>query len=340
MGSIDIKYINSKLIEKNDKPLTEDELYYEDIIHDGEYLLDKTGKRVGTKGDYYTKLIIDKLLKEGCYDNNPRPKYETDKKNANTLSLNNQVHFMYDISKGESPMITLRPIAVKKSIGEIFWIYQDATTNLDILKDKYGVTWWDEWDLTLQNGNKKRDIGSTYGSIISHYEQMKNLLCSLKNDPDSRRHIIDMWQLEDFKKPHGLKPCAYSTVWNVRHGRDGIDYLDMKLIQRSSDFLVAGCINQMQYLALHLMVAQSVGYKPGVFTWDVENVQIYDRHIKQAVELLNREPINCDNKEPYFELNPNIHDFYKFKVEDIKIKNYPRTLIKTVNPQQKYDKGI
>ena len=340
---IDVTYINTKLLEKGDRPFSLQELSYPEIKANGKYLLDSSMQPVGTKGDMYTKLILDKILKEGCYDNKPRPRYETDGKKANTLSLNNQAFFTYDISKGESPMITLRPIAVKKSIGEVLWIYQDATTDLEVLKDKYGVTWWDEWDLKDKDGKFLRNIGFTYGSIINHYNQMKKLLVDLKENPDSRRHIIDMWQLEDFKKPHGLKPCAYSTVWNVRHGRDGVQYLDMKLIQRSSDFLVAGCINQMQYLSLLLMVSQVLGYTPGTFTWDVQNIQIYDRHIKQAIELLRREPISCidgNYREPYIELNNDINDFYSFTLDDIHVMNYPRELIKKKNPQLKFDKGI
>ena len=343
MGKIDIDYINTTLLEKGDEPLKLKDLNYPDVVTNGSYLVDSNGNPIGTKGDMYTKVIMDKILTEGCYDKNVRPRYESDGKPANTLSLNNAVHISYDISKGESPMITLRPIAVKKSIGEVLWIYQDASTDLNLLKDKYGVIWWDEWDLVDEHGNKKRNIGSPYGTTVADYDQMKNLLVELRETPDSRRHIIDLWQLEEFKKPHGLKPCAYSTVWNVRHGRDGVDYLDMKLIQRSSDFLVAGCINQMQYVALMLMVSQATGYVPGKFTWDVQNIQIYDRHIKQAVELLNREPVNCiedDYTEPYLSLNPGISDFYDFTMDDIHIKNYPRELIKTKNPQLKFDKGI
>lgn len=343
MNKIDIDYINTKLIEKEDAPFKLSDLEYPEIITNGSYLLDSNGKPIGTKGDMYAKTIMDKILREGCYDENPRPVYETDGKKANTLSLNNKVLFQYDLSKGESPMITLRPIAVKKSIGEILWIYQDASTDLNLLKNKYGITWWDAWDLKDSEGKSLRNIGSVYGNTVADYDQMKNLIIGLKVEPDGRRHIIDLWQLDEFKRPHGLKPCAYQSVWNVRHGRDGVDYLDMKLIQRSSDFMVAGCINQMQYVALMQMVAQTTNYTPGEFTWDVENIQIYDRHIRQAVEQLNREPINCvdgEHKEPYLELNPDIKDFYDFTLDDIKVKNYPRELIKVKNKQQTFDKGI
>ena len=123
----------------------------------------------------------------------------------------------------------------------MLWIYQDKSNDLNLLRDKYNVKWWDEWDI----GN--RTIGCCYGETVKRHNLMNNLLSGIQKDPDGRRHIINMWQEDDFKEPHGLKPCAYQTVWNVRHGRDNIDYLDMCLFQRSSDFATAGCINQVQY---------------------------------------------------------------------------------------------
>lgn len=283
----------------------------------------------GTKGDMYTKEILERILNEGCLDKDPRPKY-SDGVPAHTLSVNH-VMCTYDLTKGESPLITLRPIAVKSAIGELLWIYQDESNNLDVLAEKYGVTWWDEWDI----GN--RTIGACYGETVRRHNLMKNLLKDIKNDPDGRRHIINLWQEDDFLDPHGLKPCAYNTVFNVRHGNDGIDYLDMSLKQRSSDFCTAGCINQVQYLILLHLVARHTGYTPGIFTWFCDNIQIYDRHIKQAEEMLKREPIDCD---PTIFLNPEKEDFYDFTPKDIEIKGYPRQRIKEKNPQMKFDLGI
>lgn len=283
----------------------------------------------GTKGDKYTKELIERILNEGCLDKNPRPKY-SDGTPAHTISVNHGM-MTYDLTKGESPLITLRPIATKSAIGELLWIYQDESNNLDILKDKYGVTWWDEWDI----GN--RTIGACYGETIKRHNLVKDLLTDLKNDPDGRRHIINMWQVDDFKDKHGLKPCAYQTVWNVRHGNDGVDYLDMSLFQRSSDFLTAGCINQVQYLVFLHLIARHCGYTPGRFTWFYNNIQIYDRHIEQAKEMLKRDPVNC---EPKIWLNPDKTNFYDFTVDDIKIIDYPREEIKNKNPQLKFDLGI
>ena len=282
-----------------------------------------------TKGDVYTKEILTRILEEGCLDKNPRPKY-ADGTPAHTLSVNHGM-CTYDLTKGESPLITLRPIAVKSSIGELLWIYQDESNDLNVLRDKYGVTWWDEWDI----GN--RTIGSVYGETVRRHELVKRLLKGLKEDPDGRRHIICLWQEDDFKEPHGLKPCAFMTEWNVRHGKDGIDYLDMCLIQRSSDFATAGCINQVQYLVFLHLVARHLGLTPGRFSWFYNNIQVYDRHIEQAKELIAREPVDC---EPKIWLNPEKTNFYDFTIDDIKITGYPRAEIKEKNPQMKFDLGI
>ena len=282
-----------------------------------------------TKGDWYTKQILERILKEGCLDQNPRPHYKDGTK-AHTLSVNHGM-CTYDLTKKESPLITLRPIAIKSSIGELLWIYQQQSNNLDILKNKYNVTWRDEWDI----GN--RTIGTCYGHTVKRYNSMEKLLDGLKKDPDGRRHIISLWQEEELNDNPGLKPCAFLTMWNIRHGLDGIDYLDMCLIQRSSDFATAGCINQVQYLVFQLMVARHLSITPGRFTWFYDNIQIYDRHIVQVKEMLKREPVDCS---PQFILNPKKTNFFDFEPEDIQLEGYPRKLIKEKNPQLSFELGI
>ena len=164
-----------------------------------------------------------------------------------------------------------------------------------------------------------------------------NIEEGIKPNPDSRRLVICLWQIDDFQKEHGLKPCAFLTIWNVRHDWDGKDYLDMTMVQRSSDFATAGCINQVQYVVLQKMIARELDLIPGIFTWKPINVQIYDRHINQAIELLNREPINCN---PKIELNKDIEYFNDFTVSDIEIKDYPIEEIKVKNKQLKFPLGI
>ena len=199
----------------------------------------------------------------------------------------------YDLAKGEIPLITLRSIATKSSIGELLWIYQDESNDLNVLRDKYGVTWWDEWDI----GN--RTIGSVYGETVRRHNLMKNLLQGLKENPDGRRHIINLWQ--------------------------------------ESDFLTAGCINQVQYVVLQYLVARHLNLRPGRFTWFYNNIQIYDRHLDQAHELLQRDGIEC---QPKIVLNEEKQNFYDFQVEDVQIVDYPKELIKKKNPQLKFEIGI
>lgn len=338
-----------------------------------------------TKGDIYTIELFKSILEEGCLDVNPRPHYEDEvlvdartvtdldgniieltknqgllKKGdkwylctpAHTLSFNHAM-CTYDLSKGEFPIITLRPIAVKTSIAELLWIYQKNSNDLVLFDellskntwDENGKinNWWEDWAIKDENGNYVLNdvghphIGCCYGETIRRHNLMNNLLEGIKKDPDGRRHIINMWQEDDFKNLHGLKPCAYQTVWNVRHGKDGVDYLDMCLFQRSSDFATAGCINQVQYAVFLELIARHLGYVAGKFTWMVDNIQIYDRHVKQVEEMLQRTPIDC---QPKVWINPNKTNFYDFTVDDIKIVDYPRDIIKTQNPQLKFDLGI
>lgn len=281
-----------------------------------------------TKGDIYTKELLERILSEGRLDKNPRPHY-SDGTPAHTLSVNHGM-MTYDLDKGETPLITLRPIAIKSAIGEILWIYRDQSNDLDLLKDKYGVTWWDEWEV-----DNTRTIGACYGETIRRHNLMNELLEGIKQDPDGRRHIINMWQADDFKDKHGLKPCAFQTVWNVRHEEDN-DYLDMCLFQRSSDFLTAGCINQVQYVVFQYMIAKELGYKPGRFTWFYDNIQIYDRHINQAKELLKRESVDCN---PKFIIDEDV-TWNNIMPDNIHLEDYPKELIKKKNPQMKFDLGI
>ena len=172
-----------------------------------------------------------------------------------------------------------------------------------------------------------RTIGSCYGETVRRHNLVKPILDEIINDPYGRRHIINLWQKEDFNNPHGLKPCCYQTQFLVRG-----EYIDMIMYQRSSDWLTAGNINQMQYVALMMMVARHCGYKPGVFTHFIANQQIYDRHTANALEMLKREPIECD---PVLELNPEKKDFYSITVDDFVLKGYESN-----KPQLKFELGI
>ena len=284
------------------------------------------------KADKLCKETIEDILNNGFLDENPRPHYK-DGTPAHTLSVN-QIVQKFNIEKNELPILTLRPIAWKNSVKEILWIYQDQTSSLSVLEDKYNIHWWNEWESKDVPGT----IGQRYGATVSKYDLMNKLLNDLIEDPFGRRHQICLWQETDFNETDGLKPCAFLTMWNVRKVKDSEKlYLDMTLIQRSSDYLTACSINQLQYIALLLMVARHCDYIPGNFMHVIENVQIYDRHIENAKIMLNRDSIEC---QPKLILNPDKKNFYDFTIDDFTLIDYPLDEIKEKNPQLTFELGI
>lgn len=257
------------------------------------------------KADKYYIENIQKIMSEGSWDENPRPKYP-DGTTAHSKFIT-QVFEEYDISKGEFPIPTLRNTAIKTGIKEIFWIYQRQSSSLEIAHEM-GINWWDEWDI----GNNS--IGRRYGATIAKYQLMDKLLSGLINNPFGRRHIINMYQYSDLEETEGLYPCAYEVIFSVRKEDDSL-VLDMSLIQRSNDYIVAGYINKIQYVALLMMVAEHCNYKVGKFCHLVQNLHIYDRHFNAVTELLNKEPLNT---QPKLILKKN-KNFYDYTIDDFEI---------------------
>jgi thymidylate synthase len=265
------------------------------------------------KADNYYIQNIQKIMEEGSWDENPRPKYE-DGTPANSKFITG-VFEEYDISKGEFPIPTLRNTAIKIGIKEILWIYQKQTSSLDVAREM-GINWWEEWNIG------DNSIGQRYGATIKRYDLMNKLLDGLVNDPFGRRHIISMYQYVDLEETNGLFPCAYEILCSVRKV-DKDKVLDMTLVQRSNDYLVAGYINKGQYLALQMMVAGHCGYKVGKFCHLVQNLHIYDRHFDGVSELLDRTPLETDL--PYIELTEN-KNFYDYTIDDFKVYNVDKIM--------------
>jgi thymidylate synthase len=259
------------------------------------------------KADRYYIDNLNKILNHGSWDENPRPKW-LDGTPAYSKFITG-VFEEYDLSMGEFPITTLRNTSIKTGIKEILWIYQKQSNSLELAREM-GINWWDNWNI----GNST--IGHRYGYTIKKYDLVNKLLKSLKEDPFSRRHIINMYQYFDLEETGGLFPCAFETMWSVRK-LNGEYYLDMTLNQRSSDYIVAGYINKTQYVSLQMMVARDLGYKVGKFFHLVQNLHIYDRHMDSVRELLNRKPLDI---QPTIELG-GCMDFYNFKIEDFSIKN-------------------
>jgi thymidylate synthase len=291
------------------------------------------------KADKYMYDMIQNIRDNGYVDVNPRPKY-ADGEPAHTISVNHTFR-TYDLSKGEFPICSLRPMAWKTGIKEIFTIYQKPTNEIAKMEEM-GVNWWKDWD--IGDGT----IGQRYGATVSRYDLINNLIKDIENDPYGRRKIVSLWQETDLHETPGLAPCAFLTIWNVRG-----EYLDMCLIQRSGDMLTAsgaGGINEIQYAALLMMIARHCGYEAGVFTHFVANEQIYDRHISQADEMMYRYNLLCNrymgmtreeiendikNNSPKLILNPAKTNFYNFDIDDFTMINYD-----PIKPNIKLELGI
>lgn len=288
------------------------------------------------KADIYMKEDIENILSNGYLDVNPRPKYK-DGTPARTISVNHVVR-KYDLSKGEFPILTIRPQAWKTGIKEILTIYQKPTNVLSEMREM-GINWWDDWD--IGDGT----IGQRYGATVSRYDLINNLIKDIQNDPYGRRKVVSLWQETDLHETAGLAPCAFLTIWNVRNDRKGKEYLDMCMIQRSGDMLAAsgaGGINEIQYAALLMMIARHCGYEAGVFTHFVANEQIYNRHSEQATIMLERAEIMKTNEltsvdlvTPKLILNPEKTNFYDITIDDFSIENY-----NPMKPQLKFELGI
>lgn len=285
-----------------------------------------------TKADIYMKEAIEKILTEGYLDVNPRPHYK-DGTPAHTLSINHVMR-SYNLSKGEFPICTLRPIAWKTGIREIFTIYQKPTNVLSEMEE-LGVGWWRDWD--IGDGT----IGQRYGATVKRYDLINNLINDIQKDPYGRRKVVSLWQENDLRETIGLAPCAFLTIWNVRNNGEGKEYLDMCLIQRSGDMLTAsgaGCVNEVQYATLLMMIARHCGYEAGVFSHFVANEQIYDRHEEQAKEMINRYFVARDNADiatPKLVLNLEKTNFYDITIDDFTMENYH-----PIKPNLKLELGI
>jgi thymidylate synthase len=232
--------------------------------------------------------VLRHILNNGVSDKGHREVRAVyrDGEKAYAISSPTPIMMQFDASKGEFPYTTVRPLAWKSALKEIDWIYRDKSNSVDLLEKKHGVYWWRAW--ARDDGT----IGDSYGWQIAnrkryidghHLDQMDWLLHKLRHSPD-RRMIMSMFEPEgeQFKQ---LQECAYETIWQVVGNK-----LNMTLIQRSSDFVVAGMINSFQYYCLMLQVAHATGYEAGIFTHFIQDAHIYERHLHIVEELLSREP--------------------------------------------------
>lgn len=218
----------------------------------------------------------------------------------------------YDLQH-EFPVPTQKKLFFESAVKEMLWIYQDQSNSVELLREKYGVGIWDEWE--REDGT----IGHAYGYIVDKHKQIDKLIKNLKNDPYSRRHVMTLWDIEELPNM-SLEPCAFQTIWNVTEGK-----LNCQLIQRSGDLGLGVPFNTAQYAVLTHLIAKQVGLEPGVLWHTITDAHVYENHVEPLLEMLERKEKPC---YPYIEINhwhtdyQRRKNFYEYTPEDIKLRGY------------------
>ncbi len=217
----------------------------------------------------------------------------------------------FDLSDG-FPVVTTKKLHLRSIIHELLW-FLNGDTNIKYLKDN-GVRIWDEW--ADENG----DLGPVYGYQWRHWpdgkggeiDQIKKLVENIKNNPDSRRHLISAWNVADVDHM-ALPPCHTMFQFYVAEGK-----LSCQLYQRSADVFLGVPFNIASYALLVLMIAQVCDLEPGEFVHTFGDAHLYSNHMEQAELQLSRDfrPL------PTMKVNPEVKDLFSFKYEDFELVGY------------------
>jgi thymidylate synthase len=235
---------------------------------------------------------------------------KTDRTGTGTISVFGY-QMRFDLSEG-FPCVTTKKLHLRSIIHELLWFLQ-GDTNIRYLKEN-GVRIWDEW--ADENG----ELGHVYGYQWRSWptpdgkniDQISNLTNGLKNNPDSRRHIVSAWNVADIDTM-ALPPCHTIFQFYVADNK-----LSCQLYQRSADLFLGVPFNIASYALLTLMVAQVSGYEPGEFIHTFGDTHIYLNHLEQVDLQLSRTP----RKLPTMKINPEVKDIFGFKYEDFELVDY------------------
>ena len=246
--------------------------------------------------------LLNHILDEGFEKN--------DRTGVGTLStFGYQTRF--DLTKG-FPLVTTKKIHLKSVIHELLW-FISGDSNINYL-NKNGVTIWDEW------ADDEGDLGEIYGvqwrswkkNDGTYIDQLNNLMNSLKNNPDSRRHIISAWNVGEIENM-ALPPCHCLFQFYVANKK-----LSCQLYQRSADAFLGVPFNIASYSLLIHMVAHVLNYSVGDFIYTVGDMHLYNNHIEQAKLQIGRTPHDL----PRLKIDREVKDIFSFKYDDFKVLNY------------------
>jgi len=217
----------------------------------------------------------------------------------------------FDLSAG-FPCLTTKKLHLKSIIHELLW-FLTGDTNIKYLND-HGVSIWDEWadengELGPVYGHQWRSWPAPDGTAI---DQISNVLKSIRDNPNSRRHIVSAWNVAEVDHM-ALPPCHCLFQFYVADGK-----LSCQLYQRSCDIFLGVPFNIASYALLTMMVAQVSGLKPGDFVHTLGDAHLYVNHLDQADEQLTRDP----RPLPTMWINPAVTDLFAFTFEDFELRGY------------------
>jgi thymidylate synthase len=210
------------------------------------------------------------------------------------------------------PVMTTKKLHLRSIIHELLWFLK-GETNIAYLHEN-NVTIWNEW--ADENG----DLGPVYGfqwrswpaAGGHHIDQISNVVRSIRENPDSRRHIVSAWNVGELERM-ALPPCHVLFQFYVAGGK-----LSCQLYQRSCDIFLGVPFNISSYALLTLMMARATGLKPGEFVHTLGDAHIYLNHIEQVKTQLTRTPFPL----PEMWINPEKNDLFSFNFDDFKLINY------------------
>jgi thymidylate synthase len=233
-----------------------------------------------------------------------------DRTGTGTISVfGHQMRF--NLSEG-FPVVTTKKLHLKSIIHELLW-FLAGDTNVKYLQDN-GVRIWNEW--ADENGNLGHIYGYQWRSWPTpdgkHIDQISNVVESIKNKPDSRRHIVSAWNAGDLDNMN-LPPCHVLFQFYVAGGK-----LSCQLYQRSADVFLGVPFNIASYALLTLMMAQVTGLEPGDFVHTFGDVHIYSNHIEQVKLQLTRKPFPL----PIMKINQEVKSIFDFKFDDFELLDY------------------
>jgi thymidylate synthase len=246
--------------------------------------------------------LLQRILDEGVE--------KSDRTGTGTLSVfGHQTRF--DLAEG-FPLVTTKKVHTRSVFAELLWFLR-GDTNVKWLQDR-GVSIWDEW------ADPDGDLGPVYGYQWrswpapdgSHVDQIAQLVAQIRDDPDSRRHIVSAWNVADIPQM-ALAPCHALFQFYVADGR-----LSCQLYQRSADVFLGVPFNIASYALLTHMVAQVTGLRVGDFVHTLGDAHLYVNHLDQARLQLTREP----RPLPRLVLDPSVTELDAFDLEHISVEGY------------------